>query len=794
MTTSTKKIKKKVWTSLGVWAAIAGLWAVSVAVTGIAAPAHADPYSDDGLSASVTPVKVRPNVSAVFTLTVTDLNSSGVQFDTYILTGLPQGWILRNGATRLNPISPDPIIYQFPAPDAWAGRITIEPPNGFTGTLSSVTVGRVKSSPNLIVDFDNGSFDYIGQAKPTLPSRNTNYGYHDPHQLYTVPPSCTSTQYGPCDGDYTIWPTANINGPQHQIYGHYNNYWADLRSISNPMTSPTTAEVCARWDEILSNGSATNTLQVTNSQSASSGKIAIFNGATDMPIPNDLVTTTVSGLVPNQAYVFNAYVANLSDDPRGGTRPVRTAAYVKKSDSDIGILIGSTQPLPVQAGCHTYNTGWVHSSAIVMTGSSGQLILSLRNYAAGGFGNDLAIDNLSLYPLATVPIEMTVAAAAPELLISKSADPASGSMVFAGQEITYTLTGKNSGDTDLRPVVLTDNLAGVLSHADYVVGSATALIDGNPVALPVLSGTTLTWSGTLTATQSVTVTYRVKVHSDVQPSDHLVNRLTGRGEDPDEPGTEVPGICIEGEEEECSTTHTPGVPGLLIAKTSDPTSGSTLRPGQTVTYTVTAVNTGNVVLDPVVVSDDLRKVLNHTSFVAGSLRATIDGLPTTMPYFTGSQLTWTGVLPVGKTVTLTYKVTVNMDVTSSDVLVNAVIGRGETPEDPGHDVPSNCVTGEEEGCYTTLTPIISKLEIYKESNPVSGSTVFAGQIITYTLHATNTGDIGLDPVILTDDMAGVLGHARFVPGSASAILDGTRVVAPALAGSTLTWIGPLAPG
>ncbi|MCL2470592.1 MAG: isopeptide-forming domain-containing fimbrial protein [Propionibacteriaceae bacterium] len=764
-----------------------GLWTTFVGLQGQLTIAQAAP-SDDGLSASVTPTSVRPNTGAsdaqVFTVNVTDTDTSGTQFDSYTLYGLPTGWRVYDGSALASQTSQDPIIYTIPKEDVQAGRVTIVPPARYTGTLPGVTIARVKTSVNLVKDFDNGTFDYIGTAKPKLPASNTQYEYKDP-TVSAVAPACNSAQYGPCDGFYSLWPTANLNGPDT----HYNNYWADLRSIDNPMVTPTTDAICQNWTR-----STGNTLQVTSAQSSASGKIAIFNGSTTMPVPNDFMVTTVNGLDPNQTYVFSYYVANLSDDPGGGTMPVSTAAYVKTSVSDVGILIGSTQPLPRQASCLNNQTQWSHGTSVVMTGGQGQLILSIRNFGNGGFGNDVGIDNLALYPMAVATFDLQVRAANPGLTVSKVSDPVSGTVLRAGQTVTYTVTGRNSGDVDLDPVVLTDDMSDVLDNATYVAGSAAATIDGTQVAAPVLTGTTLTWSGPVATGKSVILTYKVVVKPDVVGTDVLLNGVTGSGIDPGNPDVTVPSNCVTGTETGCFTRLPMGVPGLQVAKVSDPVSGTVVRADQTVTYTVTAKNTGNVTLNPAVVTDTMSDVLDNATFVDGSAAASVDGAQVGAPTLTGTTLTWSGQLAAGKTVTLTYKVRVHPDVAAADVLLNAVTARGTDPGNPGTAVPSNCTTGRETGCFSRLPVGVPGLQVAKVSDPVSGTVLRAGQTVTYTVTAQNTGNVALNPAVVTDDMSDVLDNAAYVDGSAAASVDGAQVGAPTLTGTTLTWSGQLAAG
>ena len=103
----------------------------------------------------------------------------------------------------------------------------------------------------------------------------------------------------------------------------------------------------------------------------------------------------------------------------------------------------------------------------------------------------------------------------PGFSFTKTADPASTSVVVEGQKITYTLTGNNFGPTPLDPVVLTDDLTGVLSLADLDPASLKATIGGTAAAAPVVSGNTLTWTGKLAAKEVVKVTYTVTVRTGV---------------------------------------------------------------------------------------------------------------------------------------------------------------------------------------------------------------------------------------------------------------------------------------
>uniref|UniRef100_UPI000AFAA4B7 isopeptide-forming domain-containing fimbrial protein n=1 Tax=Rhodococcus sp. ARP2 TaxID=1661385 RepID=UPI000AFAA4B7 len=308
----------------------------------------------------------------------------------------------------------------------------------------------------------------------------------------------------------------------------------------------------------------------------------------------------------------------------------------------------------------------------------------------------------------------------PGFKLEKTADPISGSTVQAGESIKYTVTGTNTGKTNLDPVKINDDLGAVLNNAAVVPGSLKATVDGAPVAAPTLSGTTLSWTGLLEAGKSVVLTYEVKVNDGVAAGTVLNNKVTGTAKPPTGPEITPPSV---------ETNHS--VPGFTVAKTADPAPGTGVNAGQTITYTVTGANTGKTTLNPVVLTDDLSKVLDNATLVAGSLKATVDGAPAAVPTLSGTMLSWTGALEAGKSVVLTYQVKVNDGVAGGVLVSNKVTGTAKPPTGPEITPPP----------VTTEHPVVSpKIAVVKSSDPVSGSNVVAGQDIKYTLTFTNTGN------------------------------------------------------
>ncbi|QIK63723.1 DUF11 domain-containing protein [Leucobacter viscericola] len=689
----------------------------------------------DGLSAwakSITSAR-QSDSDIGLVLDVEDTHASDTNFDSYLLSGLPAGWTVKNGARLLQPVSPDPLIYSLPKDATLSGKISVLPPLGYSGRDTELTLSRVSKTENLITDFDGGSFDYTGTAKPQLPASNTTYKWNDPTVINTTSDNNT---YGPDNGSYTVWPTASINGPLE----HTNNYWADLRSIKNPLAAPT-EDVCEDWT------AKSPSYQVSEKDAASSGKILVVN-ADEAASNSNLITTTVTGLEPNTDYVFSGDIANLNVNPDADSAPAQAAFFAGDQ------IIGSSQPSPKQSSCLNDKTHWVHSTSVVNTGDSTSLTLGVQNYGTADNGKDLAIDNLSLLPMGSTSFRATVYDyPQPFVTVSKTAEPASGTPVERGDTITYTLELQNTGGTPLTNTVVTDDLSDVLDDADLIEGSfMEAYGDFSPVSAEdvTVSGNTLVWNaqGGVPTYENMTLTYKVRVKSNSTAAATLVNHVTATSEVPSA-NNMAKSNCTTGDEADCTTTHPIRAltPGLRVVKSADPASGTTVARGDKITYSVVAENTGETPLKNVDVTDDLTGVFDDADLVPGSLASSSGDAPTV----SGNKLAWTGDLAVGAKVTLTYQVAVHDTAPRDAVLLNHVVAVGDDPD--GEEVPSNCVDGTEPDCTTTHPLADTSVKIEK----TDGKTVVgAGEETTYDVTVTNTGADQVTGVTATDELpAGV---------------------------------------
>jgi large repetitive protein len=328
-----------------------------------------------------------------------------------------------------------------------------------------------------------------------------------------------------------------------------------------------------------------------------------------------------------------------------------------------------------------------------------------------------------------------------ELRITKTP---SVSVVAPGERISYTVTVENVGQTAYPTISGVDDLSGVLDDADFVSASASGgVVEFNEPFL--------TWSSTLPAGASGSMTYVVQVRRPDTGDHHLVNRMASEAS-----GSSCP-------EDPACRTDTP-VADLQVAKSVDV---SQAVPGQIVTYTVEVENAGAVALPDLFGVDDLSGVLDDATF----LDATASGGTVE---FESPLLTWTASevpLPVGGTATVVYRFRVNDPDTGDRRLINSLSSTNLGVSCPGGPA---CVTD---------TPV-AVLTIDKT---VDAAVVNPGATAGYTVTVTNPGQVAFTGATFSDDLSDVVDDAA-VGGIAATV--GTA----SLAGDVLTWVGDLAPG
>jgi gliding motility-associated-like protein/uncharacterized repeat protein (TIGR01451 family) len=225
---------------------------------------------------------------------------------------------------------------------------------------------------------------------------------------------------------------------------------------------------------------------------------------------------------------------------------------------------------------------------------------------------------------------------------SKSVVDASGnSKAEAGEELTYTISVENKGNVDLNGVTITD-----------AIPAGTAYIDGSASNGGNLTGNILNWTVNVPYGETLNVSFKVKVSGNLTGISQIANTATV--DDPNDPSNPEP--------------QTPSSPAIETSQRRDYTSSKSVvdadgdgrtKAGEELTYTITVVNTGNVDLNGLQVVDPIP---TGTSYVEAS--ASNDGS------LSGNAVNWTVNVPFGESLSVTFKVKVNDNVTGINEIIN----------------------------------------------------------------------------------------------------------------------------
>ena len=277
------------------------------------------------------------------------------------------------------------------------------------------------------------------------------------------------------------------------------------------------------------------------------------------------------------------------------------------------------------------------------------------------------------------------------LTVTKTSDK-EGQKVALGETITYTITVKNDGNVPFTNVVVTDELTGdEWTIAELAVGAVE----------------------TFTATYTVT--------SDDILAGKVINSVTGKGDPIPDPDPENPPHIPE-DDDEIEDDPDPIDTTLTVTKTSDK-DGQKVALGETITYTITVKNDGNVPFTNVVVTDEL----------------------------TGDE--WTiAELAVGAVETFTATYTVTSDDILAGKVINSVTGKGDPIPDPDPENPPHIPEDDDE-IEDDPDPIDGTLTVTKTSDV--NVTAKVGDLVTYTITVKNDGNVPFNNVKVDDELTGM---------------------------------------
>jgi uncharacterized repeat protein (TIGR01451 family) len=436
-------------------------------------------------------------------------------------------------------------------------------------------------------------------------------------------------------------------------------------------------------------GSLSNTGTATGT-SPSGTKVTASSSLTVPAVQSPAIAVKKSSTTPNYAapgntIAYNYVVTNTGNVTLGGisVSDIQTAPAIQSGLSAVSCPTGPLAPGATETCTATYTA----TQADVDNGSV--------NDTATASGTPPA----PKAPVTSTPSSATVPAVqTPKISLVKSASVTSYSA--AGTPITYSYLVTNTGNVSLSSVGVTDPMAGL-----------------SAITCP---STTLAPGASETCTASYTTT-----QADVDAGS-LSNTGTATGTSPT--GTKVTAP---------STVTVPGPvasPKITLVKSANVSSYTAA--GTVVTYSYKVTNTGNVTLSPVTVTDPM------TGLSAISCPATKLAPAAT------------------ETCTATYTTT------QADIDKGAITNTGTAT---GTSPAGTKVTAT--SAVTVPGPAASpKITVVKSAN-VSSYTV-AGTVVTYSYKVTNTGNVTLTAVGVTDPMVGLSAiscpSASLAPGASEA--------------------------
>jgi uncharacterized repeat protein (TIGR01451 family) len=367
--------------------------------------------------------------------------------------------------------------------------------------------------------------------------------------------------------------------------------------------------------------------------------------------------------------------------------------------------------------------------------------------------------SVSITPLAAdISLSKTVSNTAPDI----------------GSDIVYTLIVNNSGPNDASGVIVRDLLPAGLTY----VSDSTSGVD--------YDDTTGLWSvGSLAvgATKVLTITATVNDSSTIS---NVAEVKTSSLPDPDSKTADDGGNTStddwadgEADDDEASISISPGATNLSLFKSYIVDDGTLDTLGETVTFTLSVVNSGPGTAYNVTVEDVLPAGL-------GLVAMSVTGTGT----YDGS--TWNvGEVANGATATMSFQATVDSvlaqtnfaQISEVDALVTDTQDGTSTLNDPD-STPNNDVgqtADEDDEALVTLSAIpfadLQVINVIDDPSPAPGSTV------TFTTSVTNTGQF---------DTSGVAVVFTFPEGvEASKLL--TSIV-PTTSNGTISYVGGASSG
>lgn len=308
-------------------------------------------------------------------------------------------------------------------------------------------------------------------------------------------------------------------------------------------------------------------------------------------------------------------------------------------------------------------------------------------------------------------VESTVIEASAKLSILKTA---SQKQVIVGDIVKYTLVITNTGNLDADNVIITDSLAPELSYVNNLA------INGIPITGDITLGANI---GTIKVNTSVIVTFNVQV--DSIPANIIINNTTTSVFDYRLPD----GTIRSGDATSNIETIEVFNANAVMTKTTDK---SIVNVGDTFTYTIMIQNTGNISILDYILKDILPNQFKVTQI-------TVDGNIVLGDLTTGISL---GEIEPMQIIIVKIKILVLSAFSTQVPYMNIATGTVKYIFNEMELIKT--ITATE---LIGVLVVMPKLRLQKSSNV---DIAIIGDIVTYTIIATNEGNVEFSNVVIQD--------------------------------------------
>ncbi len=495
---------------------------------------------------------------------------------------------------------------------------------------------------------------------------------------------------------------------------------------------------------------------------------------TQLDIKADLVLAKTDGninAVPGDTISYTLTYTNAGPDPA------------------VGAIITETVPANTTFNDASNSTDWNctpnGSAGSTCTFSIGQLLLgdsgsivfatTVTNPAPAGvtqISNSASIGSATTDPVTSTNTasDITPVDASPDLLLVKSADV---SVVTPGGAVTYTLVLTNVGNQDATGVVLTET---VPANSTY---NASASSIGWSCPGGGVAGSLCTLSaGNVSGGASVTRQFAATVANPVSAGAQSLDNQAVVADDGTNGSDLTPGNNV-------ATATTPIDAQVVMTLTLND-GGITVRPGESITYTLFYTNSGDMGTSGFVLTET---VPANTAF---NPTASTQGWSCAPDNSAGSVCTLNpGSLNGGASGSATFGVSVSLQLPLDVTYIFDTASLG----DDGSNGASFSTSGDGTASDTTPLELRADLEISKFVEPASA---VSGEPVTYTIYYTNYGPQPSGNVIISDAIPSFLTNTGVsatsyitLTGSASYIWS-AGVLQPGQ-GGTITLTGIISP-